>query len=50
MAMTTIALCYHLSDIMSDSSGCELRIYEPLPAIVEPLEVIVIFDLSGHGQ
>ena len=44
----TIAFCYHLSDIMSDSYGSELRTYESLPSIAEPLEVIVIFDLSEH--
>ena len=45
----TIAFCYHLSDIMSDSYGSELCIYKSLPSIAEPLEVIVIFDLSEHG-
>ena len=45
----TIAFCYHLSDIMSDSYGSELCIYESLPSIAEPLEVIVIFYLSEHG-
>ena len=45
----TIAFCYHLSDIMSDSYCSELRLYESLPSITEPLEVIVIFDLSEHG-
>ena len=34
---------------MSDSYGSELCIYESLPSIAEPLEVIVIFDLSEHG-
>ena len=45
----TIAFCYHLSDIMCDSYGSELCIYESLPSIAEPLEVIVIFYLSEHG-
>ena len=45
----TIALRYHLSDIMSYSYGGELCIYESLSSIAEPLEVIVIFDLSEHG-
>ena len=33
---------------MSDSYGSELCIYESLPSIAEPLEVIVIFDLTEH--
>ena len=45
----TIAFFNHFSDIMSDSYGCELCIYESLPSIAEPLEVIVIFYLSEHG-
>ena len=45
----TIAFCYHLSDIMSDSYGSKLRIYKSLTSIAEPLEVIIIFDLSEHG-
>ena len=34
---------------MSDSYGSELCIYKSLTSIAEPLEVIVIFDLSEHG-
>ncbi len=34
---------------MSDSYCSKLRTYESLPSIAEPLEVIVIFDLSEHG-
>ena len=34
---------------MSDSYCSELRLYESLPSITEPLEVIVIFDLSENG-
>ena len=44
-----IAFCYHLSYIMSDSYGSKLRLYESLPSIAEPLEVIIILDLSEHG-
>ena len=45
----TIALRYHLSDIMSDSYGSELCIYKSLTSIAEPLEVIIILDLSEHS-
>ena len=34
---------------MSDSYGSELRIYESLPSIAEPLEVIVVLYLPKHG-
>ena len=34
---------------MSNSYCGELRIYESLSSIAEPLEVVVIFDLSEHG-
>ena len=34
---------------MSDSYCSELRIYKSLSSIAEPLEVVVIFDLSEHG-
>ena len=34
---------------MSQSYCSELRLYESLPSITEPLEVIIIFDLSEHG-
>ena len=34
---------------MSDSYGSELCIYKSLTSIADPLEVIVIFDLSEHG-
>ena len=44
-----IAFCYHFPDIMSQSYCSELRLYESLPSITEPLEVIIIFDLSEHG-
>ena len=45
----TIAFCYHLTDIMGDSNGCKLGGNEPFTSITEPLEVVVIFDLSEHG-
>jgi len=44
-----IAFCYHFPDIMSHSYGGELCIYKSLTSIAEPLEVIIIFDLSEHG-
>ena len=34
---------------MSDSYCSELRIYKSFSSIAEPLEVVVIFDLSEHG-
>ena len=34
---------------MIDSYGIELCIYKSLASVIEPLEVIVIFDLSERG-
>ena len=44
----TIAFYYHLSDVMSNNYCSELCIYKSLSSVAEPLEVIVVLDLTVH--